>query len=311
MYNKRRWPPLNCLRGFEAAARLGSFSRAAEALNMTQSAISHQVKTLENYLDQPLFIRVKRKVLLADAGKDLLATTEECLGLLDDGFRRLEQFKKPNQLIVHTSSAFASRWLLPRLGEYRRQNAKTDVWLYTTDDIPDLDLTEVHLAILCGSGRWHGLSRTPILDDMLVPLCAPDHAIMHQGRVQAADLLNHHLLHGELQENWNNWFAAVGIDNIDLASGPNFSDSALLLQAAEQGQGIALGSLVLAAAALSQGKLVSPLQRGIATRSHYYLASRHDGPQSPLLQLFSDWLIMQTRAFNENEYQVLKARYQI
>jgi LysR family glycine cleavage system transcriptional activator len=277
---------------------------------MTQSAISHQVKTLEDHLGQPLFIRVNRKVLLADAGKDLLATTEECLGLLDDGLRRLEQFKKPNQLIVHSSSAFASRWLLPRLGEYRRHNAKADVWLYTTDEKPDLELAEVHLAILYGSGHWPGLSTTPILDDLLVPLCAPDHAIMRHRRVQAADLLNHHLLHGELRENWNDWFAAIGIDDIDLASGPNFSDSALLIQAAEQGQGIALGSLLLAAAALSEGKLVSPLRRGIVTRSHYYLASRHGRLQSPLLQAFSDWLIEQVRTFNDNEYRALKAHYQ-
>jgi LysR family glycine cleavage system transcriptional activator len=302
---------LNCLRGFEAAARLGSFSRAAEALNMTQSAISHQVKTLENYLDQPLFIRVNRKVLLADAGKDLLATTDECMNLLDDGFRRLEQFKKPNQLIVHTSSAFASRWLLPRLGEYRRQNPGADVWLYTTDDKADLDLTEVHLAILYGSGHWPELSTTPILDDMLVPLCAPDHPIMQQQAVQAADLLNHGLLHGELRENWNDWFDALGADGIDLASGPNFSDSALLLQAAEQGQGIALGSLVLAAHSLAAGRLVSPLHRGIGTRSQYYLASRYEGLQSPLLLPFRSWLLEQLRDFNDNEYLPLKSRYQI
>jgi LysR family glycine cleavage system transcriptional activator len=278
---------------------------------MTQSAISHQVKTLENYLDQPLFIRVNRKVLLADAGKDLLATTEECMNLLDDGFRRLEQFKKPNQLILHTSSAFASRWLLPRLGEYRRHNPDADVWLYTTDDKADLDLTEVHLAILYGSGHWPELSTTPILDDLLVPLCAPDHPIMQQQAVQAADLLNHDLLHGELRENWNDWFAALGAASIDLTSGPNFSDSALLLQAAEQGQGIALGSLLLAAQSLAAGKLVSPLHRGIGTRSQYYLASRYEGLQSPLRQLFSSWLLEQVRDFNDNQYLHLKSRYQI
>jgi len=311
MNKTRRWPPLNCLRGFEAAARLGSFSKAAEALNMTQSAISHQVKTLENYLDQPLFIRVNRKVLLADAGKELLATTEECLHLLDHGFRRLEQFRKPNQLILHTSSAFASRWLLTRLGDYRRQNTQADVWLYTTDDTADLDLAEVHLAILYGSGNWPELSITPLLDDLLVPLCAPGHALMQQRDVQSADLLQHDLLHGELRETWTDWFAADGIANVDLTSGPNFSDAALLLQAAEQGQGIALGSLVLAAQALGAGRLVSPLQRGIATRSRYYLASRHQGLHSPLLYPFTRWLLAQAQEFDENTCKPLQTLYRI
>ena len=290
MNTKDKWPPLNCLRGFEAAARLGSFSRAADSLHMTQSAISHQIKTLETYLDQPLFIRVNRKVLLSDAGRDLLATTEECLNLLDHGFRRLEQFRKPNQFILHTSSAFAANWLLARLGEYRQRNGDQDIWLYTTDDKPDLDLAEVHLAIVCGGGNWPGLQKTLLLEDCLLPLCSPDHPVMKLQDTQARDLLDHGLLHGEQRENWNDWFSAQGIDDADLTAGANFSDPALLLQAAAQGQGIALGSLVLAADLIDSGRLVSPCERAIPASDGYYLVSRYDGLESPLARPFADWL---------------------
>lgn len=103
----KHWPPLNALRGFEAAARLGSFHKAAEALNLTQSAISQQIRSLETYLEQPLFYRSGRSVSLTDAGHDLLSTTQSLLQHLAVGIRRLDQYRKPNQLVVNTSPAFA------------------------------------------------------------------------------------------------------------------------------------------------------------------------------------------------------------
>lgn len=278
---------------------------------MTQSAISHQVKTLENYLEQPLFIRVNRKVVLSDAGIDLLGTTEECFDVLEQGLKRLEQFKKPNQFIIHTNSAFASNWLMSRLSEYRRQHGDDDIWLYTTDDKPDLDLAEVHLAIFYGTGHWPGLAKTRILDDILVPLCAPNHPLLKQDKLQARHLSDHCLLHGELRENWHSWFTSAGIDDVNPTSGPNFSNPALMLQAAEQGQGIALGSLVLAAESVIAGRLTSPVYHGITTKNNYYLVSRPGGLESPLLAPFSSWLVEQARCFTQGDYRNLQSRYDI
>ena len=137
---------------------------------MTQSAVSHQIKTLEEYLQQPLFIRVKRKVKLTDAGQELLSITDQCLETLGKGLQRLEHFKKPNQLILHTDSGFASNWLVTRLCDFRQQHPEIDLWLYTTDMKPDLELAEVHLAILYGNGNWPGLSSTPLLADAMLSL---------------------------------------------------------------------------------------------------------------------------------------------
>jgi LysR family glycine cleavage system transcriptional activator len=307
MITSHKWPPLNCLRGFEAAARLNSFSKAASELNMTQSAVSHQIKTLENYLEQPLFIRVNRKVILADAGIDLLETTEECLNILEDGLKRLEQYKKPNQLIVHTPSAFASQWLVPRLNHFREQHNDTDIWLYTTDGEPDLDLAEVHVAILYGRGRWPGMSSTKLLPDTLVPLCSPDFPLMELHDISAEDFVDYTLLHGEQRETWQTWFASVGLPETNPITGPNFTNPSLMLQAAKQGQGIALGSLILAADDIEKGALVCPVNRGVKSRYAYYMVHKHEGLDSPQLGLFINWLTKQTKEFHDTIYLQLKS----
>ena len=278
---------------------------------MTQSAVSHQIKTLETYLDQPLFIRDKRKVVLSDAGAALLETTEQCLELLASGLQRLEHFKKPNQLILHASSAFAANWLVTRLNRFHEQNNNIDVWLYTTDMEPDLDLTEVHLAILHGDGEWSDLTASPVLTDVLLPLCSPTHPIMKKTRREPIDLLEHRLLHGEEAENWQSWFTRVGLTEANPTSGSNFSNPALMLQAAEQGQGIALASLVLGADALENGRLVSPLKLGIRSRRNYYLVSRENGLKSQNLAPFIDWLRAEISEFDAGLYAQLQANYEL
>ncbi len=134
----KQWPPLNVLRGFEAAARLGSFHQAAQALHLTQSAISQQIRSLEELLGQPLFHRQGRSVTLTDAGQDLLETTQSVLLQLAMGIQRLEQYRKPNQLVLNTSTAIARHWLLPRLGAFHRAHPEVDLWLFTSDEEPDM-----------------------------------------------------------------------------------------------------------------------------------------------------------------------------
>ena len=305
MVNSNKWPPLNCLRGFKTAAQLGSFSKAAESLHMTQSAISHQIKTLEEWLDQPLFIRINRRVVLTDAGKDLLTTTEQCLETLEAGFKRLEHYKKTNQIILQTQTALASLWLLPRLSHYRSKNPHINVWLYTADEQKEPDLTEVHLGLVYGGGDWATLLSTKLLDNLLLPLCRPDHPVLQESRVKPQDFLNHDLLHSELEENWNSWFSSIGMPDVNPVEGPTFSDQSLLLQAIEQGQGIGLGSLPLAFDLIHQGRLVCPFKQAIRTRESYYLVSRVDGLHSPLLPPFTAWLSNQCESFENTQLKPL------
>lgn len=145
----KQWPPLNVLRGFEAAARLGSFHQAAQELHLTQSAISQQIRSLEELLGQPLFHRQGRSVTLTDAGQDLLETTQSVLLQLAMGIQRLEQYRKPNQLVLNTSTTLARHWLLPRLGAFHRAHPEVDLWLFTSDEEPDMAEQTIDLAL-----RW-------------------------------------------------------------------------------------------------------------------------------------------------------------
>ena len=285
-----RWPPLNCLRGFVAAARYNNFSAAAEALHLTQSAVSHQIKTLESWLGQPLFIRHQRRVQLTDAGSDLLHTAETCLAGLDKGLRRLEQYKKPNQFIVFTGADFASGWLISRLAQFRQHCPRVDVWLYTSDGTPELDIAEVHCAILQGSGDWRDVDAQHLLDDEQLPLCAPDHPLLTRRERQPLDLLDYQLLHDEDEITWGDWFRAVGFAQVNPVEGANFSSQNLMLQAAELGQGIALGSRLVAADRIADGRLVAAMPQSLNSGRGVYLLRHEDGLRSDYLEAFGNWL---------------------
>ena len=161
------------LRGFEAAARLGSFHQAAQELHLTQSAISQQIRSLEELLGQPLFHRQGRSVTLTDAGQDLLETTQSVLLQLAMGIQRLEQYRKPNQLVLNTSTALARHWLLPRLGAFHRAHPEVDLWLFTSDEEPDMAEQTIDLAL-----RWELAPQAEcrhqlLLADHLLPVAAP------------------------------------------------------------------------------------------------------------------------------------------
>ena len=281
---------MNCLRGFAAAARQTSFSAAAQSLHITQSAVSHQIKTLESWLGQPLFIRHRRRIQLTDAGADLLDTAESCLLALDKGLRRLEQYKKPNQLIVQADTDFAAGWLVSRLAHYRADHPQVDVWLHSSGANPDPDLAETHCTILRGDGNWPELATIHLLDDARLPLCAPDHPVLENPGCAVSDLLDHVLLHDEDEVTWGDWFRAAGLARANPVEGPNFSSQALMLQAAELGQGIALASRVAAADRLDSGRLVVPLPIELPDLRGYYLVRREDGLRSEHLDGFIDWL---------------------
>ena len=288
-----RWPPLNLIRGFEAAGRLESFSKAADELDMTQSAISHQIRVLEEFLGQPLFKRIHRRVVLTDAGHDLLLTVQDSLQILGEGIKRLDQFKKPNQIIVCTSNGFAAKWLLPRLPGFRKAHPHSDVWLYTTDRMVDFDTAEVDVAILLGEGRWPHDEVIDLMDETLIPVCAP--SLLPRGPVaRPKDILDLPLLHDERWEDWAMWFAKAGLENVDTTAGANFSDHGLTLQAAIDGQGLALGSNVLAADDLEQGRLICPYQLSLTTITRYYLVAPRRAMVRPRIKEFVAWLTSET-----------------
>ena len=287
-----RWPPLNLIRGFEAAGRLQSFSKAAEELDMTQSAISHQIRTLETFLGQPLFKRIHRRVVLTDAGHDLLLTVQDSLYILGEGLKRLDQFKKPNQIVVSTSNGFASKWLVPRLPKFRAAHPHSDVWLYTTDRELDFETDEVDVAILLGDGRWSDVEVTELMEESLFPVCSP--ALLPAGPVSdPGKLLDLPLLHDERWEDWSLWFTRAGLGDVDVVAGANFSDHGILLQATIDGQGVALGSNVLAADDLAKDRLMCPFELTISTINRYHIVVTRRASIRPRIKEFITWLSLE------------------
>jgi len=283
---------LSTLRGFDAAARLGSFADAAEELHLTHSAISHQVRTLERELGQPLFRRVARSVVLTDAGKDFAQTVARVLRTLDDGVGRLSPYRKPRSVILYTSSAFARGYLLPRLALLREARPEIDVWLDTSERAVDFEYDEVDILISTqapASGA-HALAQ-PLLADRRRPLAAPSLIAARGGdRPSPAQLQQWPLLHDEGAVTWRTWFDRAGLAAGDADAGPAFSDHALALEAAAAGLGVVLGSVVAADAHLNRGTLRAVSDIEIPQNAYrIYCDSRRIGEQH--VRIVHDWLI--------------------
>lgn len=278
----KHWPPLSSLRGFEAAARLGSFHKAATELHLTQSAISQQIRTLEAYLEQPLFVRSGRSVALTDAGHDLLSTTQVLLQQLAVGIRRLGQYQKPNQLVLNTTPAFARHWLVPRLADFRRRHPEVDLWVFSTDEAPDMATQTIDIAVRDDISSQAECSFKVLLADRLYPACHPD--------VLAMPTELRTTLHGEREMDWSHWTVEAGVDVGQQDQGLNFSDPGLLLDAACAGLGIALVSQLLSQQARKSG-LLKPLVDHTIRGPNWALLIHKDSEKSELTQRFVEWLV--------------------
>ncbi|AUZ20221.1 LysR family transcriptional regulator [Achromobacter xylosoxidans] len=276
----KQWPPLNVLRGFEAAARLGSFHKAADELHLTQSAISQQIRSLETYLEQPLFLRQGRSVTLTDAGADLLGTTQAMLLQLATGIRRLDQYRKPNQLIVNTSPAFARHWLVPRLQAFHERHPEVDLWLYTSDEAPDMATQTIDIALRDDIGPQADCDFRVLCEDRLYAACHP--------RLLAADPAQRVTLHGEREMDWSYWRMQGGADVGQRDSGLNFSDPGQLLDAASQGLGIALVTALLARRASEDGLLAPMTPQTVRGPTWRWLV--HRDSRDALAAGFCAWL---------------------
>ncbi len=234
----RNIPPLQYLLGFEAAARLESFSKAADELGLSASAISHEMRLLEERLGQPLFIRQGRAIWLTDAGRDYQRTVMQSLEQLEGGYRRLEPYRKPGSVVIYCESDFASRWLLPRLDDLKRVVPACEPWIDTSGKAIDFESLEVSIAIVRSRVLAGNSPTQDLFEDVLVPVASPN--LIRKKLRKPEHLLTHRLIHDERPEGWNEWFEAAGLQNSDNSIGLDFSDREMALRAAEAGYGVAL-----------------------------------------------------------------------
>ena len=293
--HRRRLPPLNALRAFEAAARHLNFSRAADELSVTPGAVSQQIQNLEDYVGAALFKRTPKGLLLTDAAQTALPALREAFDRLAEAASLLTAAVDGRRLTLTAAPSFAAKWLVPRLGKFEEAYPQVDVWLSAGLDIVDFATGEVDLAIRYGSGRYPGLEVTRLLSETVIPLASPE-LLANTPLNDPADLANHILLHDGSPDaddscpDWAMWLAARGIKNVDGARGPRFNQSSLVIEAAVNGRGVALAKQTLAQADIDAGRLVAPLQIPTAVDFAYYVVHPKTKGRLPQVKAFVSWI---------------------
>jgi LysR family glycine cleavage system transcriptional activator len=283
-----RLPPMQTLRAFEAAARTGSLTRAAELLHLTHGAIGHQIKGLEEELGVRLVERAGRGIRLTDAGERFAARVRSALGDLTDAVREVSEGRNPRQLRITVLPSFAARWLLPRVGRFVAAHPEIDVDIRASNALADFRREDLDLGIRHGLGDWPGLVVEKLMEDAYFPVCSPRLA---RGRLPKvpADLARHTLLRSE-GELWKPWFEAAGLDWEEPSRGPMFSDSSHTLQAAIDGQGVALTRISLLGSDLRNGLLVRLFDIAIPSPRNHFLVYPPRLKSAPKLLTFRQWL---------------------
>jgi LysR family transcriptional regulator, glycine cleavage system transcriptional activator len=288
---RRHLPPLNALRAFEAAARCLSFTRAAVELSVTQAAISHQVKALEERVGQKLFRRAGRGLVLTDAGQTYLAEVGGAFDRIDQATARLVAAGRGGGLKASVQPSFAAKWLIPRLGRFRALYPDIDLLISADGALVDFSRGDFDLAIRSGDGRWPGVRAERIAGERLIVVCSPRLA----GLTRPDDLRHHTLLHDQPREAWPLWLAAAGLHGLDPRRGPAFSNATLVIQAAIEGQGVAVVGETLAAPDLAAGRLIRPFDLALAGPYAYWLVRPGVGADRPAVAAFRDWLLAEAR----------------
>jgi LysR family glycine cleavage system transcriptional activator len=286
----RRLPPLNALKAFEAAARSESFTRAAEELNVTQGAVSHQVKALEATLGIKLFNRERQRLLITQAGQEYLAVVRDALDRIAVGTERLVQRQTSGVLTVSTSPDFAAKWLVPRLGRFSETHSDIDLRVSAATQYADFAREDVDLAVRHGDGNWPGLDVVRLCSERLFPVCAPKLVSGRNRIIKAADLLKFPLLRLEDWKNWARWFDAAGVTT-PAVQGPVLNRASMLIDAAVDGQGIALARTALAAWDLINGRLVRPIDVSLRMANTYWIVCPKATSALPKIAMFREWLL--------------------
>jgi LysR family glycine cleavage system transcriptional activator len=289
-----RLPSLNGLRAFEAAARHLSFTHAAAELNVTQTAISHQIRRLEQELGIGLFIRQNRALALTPEAKDYLPGVRAAFNDLRLATDRLLRKDNDRVLTVSTLASLAAKWLLPRLSAFQEAHPGIDVRITTSTALVDFRAGDVDAAIRYGRGHWPGMRADWLTADQLFPVCSP--ALLSGDRPLRCpqDLASHVLLHTSqaYEDDWRLWLTAAGLPaNISRQPGLTFDLILMTVQAAIDGYGVAIGRTTYVEGDIAKGRLVVPFEITLPADAGFYLVSPEASADKPKLAAFRQWLL--------------------
>jgi LysR family glycine cleavage system transcriptional activator len=293
----RRLPPLNALRAFEAAGRHLSFTRAADELNVTAAAISHQVKALEDFLGVALFRRLPRGLLLTEAGQACLPGLSDGFDGLAEAVERARGTETRGVLTVSAPPSLAGKWLVPRLERFREAHPDIDIRVSASMDLVDFARDDVDVALRFGPGRYPGLRADLLMGEEVFPVCSPALIDGPHPLRTPDDLRWQTLIHDdsgtsdETFPDWRMWLRAAGVTGVDAGRGPRFSPSSMAIQAAVEGQGVILGRGVLVAADLAAGRLVKPFELTFPVAFSYSLVCPEATAERPKIVAFRNWML--------------------
>lgn len=288
-------PSLQTLRAFDAAGRLASYSKAAEELGLTHGAVSHRIRDLEQTTGVKLFTRVGNSMQLTADGQRLAAQVRQGLSVLEQAFAKpAPHAAGARPVVVSSVPSIAATWLFTRLGAFRAANPDIDIELRVAEKLSDYKKEGIDLGVRLGRGGWPGLNASKLFDEALTPICTPDYRDQF-GLEQPSDLQRAVLLRNPWTP-WSRWFRAAGLDWPEPAKGPVYDDAQLLLRAALNGDGVALGRHWLAIDDVRAGRLVTPFQVSVRDDFSYWLAWPAGGRAYPAATQFREWLAEQAAA---------------
>lgn len=291
---RKELPPLDLLIAFEAAGRLLNFTAAAEHLNLTQAAVSRQIRLLEEELGQKLFIRSHRAVHLTEQGRKYLHTVSLALDHLANASREIRRPQDELIVTVAATHSVATLWLLPRIKTFQRANPDIDIKLIASDHDGECLADNIDISILRGDGSWHGYYAEHLLDEEIFPVCSPAYLGRIAPSPSPADLIEHVLIHVEAShEEWMTW--RVWLTEMKVALPDNhrqllINTYPLSIQAAVDGLGIALGWRHLVDDHLSSGQLIRPIPESITTKDGYFVLTRKGRVLPAAAAAFLDWV---------------------
>ena len=304
-----RLPPISALRALEAAARHLSYTRAAEELNVTQSAVSHQIRHMEDLWDFRLFERRGRRLVLTEAGHALVPVVREFMQRLTSTLEELAGATEDQtgSLRISLLQSFAFKWLVPRLGEFNRDHPEVNVWISTSEDLTDLNRDDVDLAIRLGYGHWPGLYVKFLFREYVFPVASPAYLDKHGRPEKPRDLLQYPLIQRtslDICPRWRDWFRDAKVRVRTLPRGTHLPDTSMGVLAAIDGQGIALARSAHVMADLEAGRLVKLFNVFSPSPVAYYVVARRGTETQPRAGAFIQWLAKEARAaqrqFDEN-----------
>ncbi|AFL51193.1 DNA-binding transcriptional LysR family regulator [Sinorhizobium fredii] len=291
---RRKLPPLTGLTVFEAAARLGSFTKAAAELGVTQAAVSRQIHLLEDIFGFPLFRRLHRKIEVTDKGRLLSSATTTAFNLIADTIADISKEEGGDELAISATVAFSHFWLLPRISSFARSYPQVKLRIITQDKSADIEGGDVDLVIRYGNGMWPDGQAEFLFDDEIFPVCSPEYASEIGQVATLADLIRYPLITHDTDDpawtGWNEWLAAFSVQGPKRPTGLRCSFYTEAIYAALNGQGIALGWKRLVEDLLNQKRLVRLTDASISTRNGYFVVVPRRQRKKEYVELLIEWL---------------------